>query len=48
MKTYEEWLSDEEELNGKLTENEKALTEAAYQAALQEAIMAIDNLMEGD
>ena len=46
MKTYEEWLQDEEELNGKLTQNEKELTKAAYQAALQEAIVAIADLMD--
>jgi hypothetical protein len=46
MDTYKDWLRDEEAINGKLTENEKALTRAAYQAALQEAMMAIDNLVE--
>ena len=46
MRTYDEWLSDEEGSFGDLTEHERALTKAAYQAALQESIMAIDRLME--
>ena len=38
MKTYVEWLQDEEQLYGNLTQNEKELTKAAWTASLQEAI----------
>ena len=48
MRTYEEWLRDEEELYGILTDNEKELTKAAWTASLQEAMMVLSNLMEDE